>query len=106
MLSAGCPEDEGAGLVVVFRALFPGGKAGEDDGSALEAFGSVNGVTGDGVARCWVLNVGFWILGADEDIGVPIVDGEFWMVNDELNSEFGECWLPTGTAAFRWGMVD
>ena len=28
---------------------------------------------------------------------------EFWMVNDELNSEFGDCLLPTGTAAFRWG---
>ena len=51
LLGAGGSEDEGAGLVVVFRALFPGGKAGEDDGAALEAFGAVNGVTGDGGAR-------------------------------------------------------
>jgi hypothetical protein len=27
------------------------------------------------------LNFECWILGADEDIGVPIVDGEFWILN-------------------------
>jgi hypothetical protein len=51
LLGAGGSENEGAGLVVVLRALFPGGQSGEDDGSALKAFGAVNGVTGDGVAR-------------------------------------------------------
>ncbi len=51
LLGTGGSEDEGAGLVVVFRALFPGGQTGEDNCAALEAFGAVNGVTGDGVAR-------------------------------------------------------
>jgi len=51
LLGAGGSEDEGAGLVVVFRAVFPCGQTSEDDGAALEAFGAVNGVTGDGVAR-------------------------------------------------------
>ncbi len=58
LLGTGGSEDEGAGLAVVFRALFPCGQTGEDDGAAFEAFGSVDGETGDGVARCWVLNVG------------------------------------------------
>ena len=49
LLGAGGSEDEGAGLVVVFRALFPGREASEDDSSALKAFGTVDGVTGDGV---------------------------------------------------------
>ena len=48
-MCAGGSEEKGAGLVVVFRALFPSGKAGEDDGSALKAFSAVDGVTGDGV---------------------------------------------------------
>ena len=47
LLGAGGSEDKGAGLVVVFRALFPDWQTGEDDGTALEAFGAVNGVTGD-----------------------------------------------------------
>ena len=51
MLGTGGAEDEGAGLVVVIRALFPSGQTGEDDGTAFEAFGAVDGVTGDGVAR-------------------------------------------------------
>ena len=50
LLGAGGSENESAGLVVVFRALFPGRQASEDDGSAFEAFGTVDGVTGDGVA--------------------------------------------------------
>ena len=49
LLGAGGSEDEGAGLVVVFRALFPGGQAGEDNCAALEAFGTVDGVASDGV---------------------------------------------------------
>ena len=49
LLGAGGSDDEGAGLVVVFRALFPGWQSGEDDGSALEAFGAVDGEAGDGV---------------------------------------------------------
>ena len=49
LLGAGGSEDEGAGLVVVIRALFPSGQTGEDDGTAFEAFGAVDGVTGDGV---------------------------------------------------------
>ena len=44
MLGAGGSKDESAGLVVVFRALFPGWQTGEDDGSTLEAFGAVDGV--------------------------------------------------------------
>ena len=44
LLGAGGSEDEGAGLVVVFRALFPGWQAGEDDCSALEAFRAVDGM--------------------------------------------------------------
>ncbi len=48
MLGAGGSEDEGAGLVFVFRALFPSGESGEDDGAAFEAFGAVDGVTSDG----------------------------------------------------------
>jgi hypothetical protein len=44
-------EDKGAGLVVIIRALFPGWQAGKDDGSALKAFGTVDGVTGNGGAR-------------------------------------------------------
>jgi hypothetical protein len=51
LLGTGGAEDEGAGLVVVIRALFPSGQTGEDDGTAFEAFGAVDGVTGDGVAR-------------------------------------------------------
>ena len=51
LLGAGGSEDEGAGLVVVFRALFPSGQTSEDDGSALQAFGAVDGVAGNGVAR-------------------------------------------------------
>jgi hypothetical protein len=51
LLGTGGSEDEGAGLVVIIRALFPGWQAGEDDGSALKAFGAVDGVAGDGVAR-------------------------------------------------------
>lgn len=51
LLGTGGSEDEGAGLVVVFRTLFPGGQAGEDDGAAFEAFGAVDGVAGNGVAR-------------------------------------------------------
>ena len=35
-------------MVVVFRGLFPSGKAGEDDGATLEAFGAVDGKAGDG----------------------------------------------------------
>ncbi len=58
LLGASGTEEEGASLVVVFRALFPSGQTGEDDGTAFEAFGAVDGVTSDGVARCWVLNVG------------------------------------------------
>jgi len=49
LLGTGGSENEGAGLVVVMRALFPSGESGEDDGSALKAFGAVDGVTGDGV---------------------------------------------------------
>ena len=30
-------------------------------------------------------------------------DVEFWMVNDELNSEFVGFREPTRTGAFRWG---
>jgi hypothetical protein len=48
LLGAGGAEDEGAGLVVVMRALFPSGESGEDNGAAFEAFGAVDGVTGDG----------------------------------------------------------
>ena len=44
MLSEGGSEDKSAGLVVVIRALFPGWQAGEDDGTALKAFGAVDGV--------------------------------------------------------------
>ena len=44
MLCAGGSQDEGAGLVVVFRALFPSGQTGEDDGTAFKAFGAVDGV--------------------------------------------------------------
>ena len=49
-MRTGGSKDEGAGLVVVFRALFPSGQTGEDDGAALEAFGAVDGKAGDGVA--------------------------------------------------------
>ena len=48
LLGTGGAEDEGAGLVVVFRAFLPGGESGEDDGAAFETFGAVNGVAGDG----------------------------------------------------------
>jgi hypothetical protein len=48
LLGTGGSENEGAGLVVVFRALFPGGQTGEDDGTALKAFGAVDGVASDG----------------------------------------------------------
>ncbi len=48
LLGTGGAEDEGAGLVVVFRAFLPDWQTGEDDGAALKAFGAVNGVTGDG----------------------------------------------------------
>jgi hypothetical protein len=44
LLGAGGSEDEGAGLVFVFRALFPGGQTGEDDGTAFETFGTVDEV--------------------------------------------------------------
>jgi hypothetical protein len=44
LLGASGSEDEGAGLVVVFHALFPGGEASEDDSSALEAFSAVDEV--------------------------------------------------------------
>jgi hypothetical protein len=50
LLGAGGSENEGAGLVVVFRALFPSGQTSEDDGSALQAFGAVDGEASDGVA--------------------------------------------------------
>ena len=50
LLGAGGSEDEGAGLAVVFRALFPSGQAGEDDCAAFKAFGAVDGKAGDGVA--------------------------------------------------------
>ena len=44
LLGTGCAKNEGAGLVVVFRALFPSGQTGEDDGTAFKAFGAVDGV--------------------------------------------------------------
>lgn len=51
LLGAGGSKDKGAGLVGVFFALFPSGQTGEDDGSALKAFGTVDGKAGDGGAR-------------------------------------------------------
>lgn len=51
LLGASGSEDEGAGLVVVIRALFPCGQTGEDDGTAFEAFGTVDGKAGDRGAR-------------------------------------------------------
>ena len=50
LLGAGCSENEGSGLVVVFCTLFPSGESGEDDGAAFKAFGAVDGKAGDGVA--------------------------------------------------------
>ena len=50
-MGAGGTEDEGAGLVVIIRALFPGGQTSKDDGSALKAFGTVDGKAGDRGAR-------------------------------------------------------
>jgi len=42
--SAGGSKDEGASLVVIFCALFPGWQTSEDDGAALKAFGAIDGV--------------------------------------------------------------
>jgi hypothetical protein len=51
LLGTGGAEDEGAGLVVIISALFPGWQAGEDDGSAFKAFGAVGGKSGNGIAQ-------------------------------------------------------
>jgi hypothetical protein len=44
LLGASGSEDESSGLVVVFRALFPGRQTGKDNGTAFKAFGAVDEV--------------------------------------------------------------